>query len=388
MPGLVPGIHVFPAHSASKTWMAGTSPAMTSTWGVGMTKFALALLAATVFAGAASAQTSSDKSVVRLDPALDALVSPDAKLELVRGDFGFTEGTTWVSQGSSGYLLFSDIPANVVYKMSPDGKQLSVYLERASSDTEMHPWRWGFVQNNGKDKNDPKYEEYPLIGSNGLALDKQGRLVIATWAGRSIVRVEKNGKRTVLADSYEGKRFSGTNDIVVKRDGAIYFTDMYGGLRLREKDPHKELDFNAVYMWKDRKLTLVVKDVPNTNGLAFSPDEKILYVNGSFDRYVKAYDVKPDDTLTNGRMLIDMHDDPARGITDGLRVDLKGNLWETGPGGVWIITPDGKHIGTIKTPELAANVEFGDRDHKTLYIAARTGIYKIRLNVAGIPAGN
>ena len=226
-----------------------------------------------------------------------------------------------------------------------------------------------------------------MIGSNGLALDKQGRLVIATWAGRSITRVEKNGTRTVLADRWEGKRFGGTNDLTVKKDGAIYFTDTYGGLRLRAQDPHKELDHNSVFMWKDGKLSLVIQDIPNTNGLAFSPDEKILYVNGSADRYVKAYDVKPDDTLTNGRMLIDMHDDPAKGITDGLRVDVKGNLWETGPGGIWIITPEGKHIGTIKTPELSANVEFGDPDHKTLYVAARTGIYKIRLKTAGIPAG-
>jgi gluconolactonase len=340
------------------------------------------MLLSTVIA-TASAQSSS---VIRLDPALDALVSPDAKLELVRGDFGFTEGTVWVTQGRLGYLLFSDIPANVVYKMSPDGKDLSVYVER-SANSGMHPWRWGFVQNNGKDKSDPAYEEYPMIGSNGLALDRQGRLIIATWAGRSLVRIERNGERTVLADSYDGKRFGGPNDVVVKRDGAIYFTDTYGGLRLREKDPHKELDFNAVFMWKDGKLTLVVKDVPNTNGLAFSPDEKILYVNGSFDRYVKAYDVKSDDTVASGRMLIDMHDEPARGITDGLRVDVHGNLWETGPGGIWIITPDGKHLGTIKTPELAANVEFGDPDHKTLYVAARTGIYKIRLKTAGIPAG-
>jgi gluconolactonase len=163
--------------------------------------------------GAASAQTS-DKSVIRLDPALDALVSPDAKLELVRGDFGFTEGVTWVPQGRSGYLLFSDIPANVIYRMSPDGKDLAVHLERAAGSGP-HPWRWGFVQNNGKDPKDPKYEEYPMIGANGLALDRQGRLVIATWAGRSIDRIEKNGKRTVLADRWEGKRFGGTNDVVV-----------------------------------------------------------------------------------------------------------------------------------------------------------------------------
>jgi len=177
-----------------------------------------AILAATLVA--ANAQTSADKAVVRLDPALDALVSPDAKLELVRGDFGFTEGVTWVPQGRSGYLLFSDIPANVIYKMSPDGKDLSVHVERAAGSGP-HPWRWGFAQNNGKDPKDPKYEEYPMIGANGLALDRQGRLVIATWAGRSIDRIEKNGKRTVLADRWEGKLFGGTNDVVVKRDGAI-----------------------------------------------------------------------------------------------------------------------------------------------------------------------
>src|SRR3984893_1571999 len=181
-------------------------------------KVALTLLASIV-AGSAFAQTSSDKSVIRLDPALDALVSSDAKLELVRGDFGFTEGVTWVPQGRSGYLLFSDIPATVIYTMSPDGKALSVQVERAAGSGP-HPWRWGFVQNNGKDPKDPKYEEYPMIGANGLALDRQGRLVIATWAGRSIDRIEKNGKRTVLADRYEGKRFGGTNDLVVKKEGA------------------------------------------------------------------------------------------------------------------------------------------------------------------------
>src|SRR5215470_2518490 len=137
-----------------------------------MRKFAIVTLA--VLATTAASAQSTDKAVVRLDPGLDALVSPDAKLELVRGDFGFTEGVTWVPQGNSGYLLFSDIPANVIYKMSPDGKNLSVYLERAASDTELHPWRFGFIQNNGKDPKDPKYEEYPMIGANGLALDRQG----------------------------------------------------------------------------------------------------------------------------------------------------------------------------------------------------------------------
>ena len=320
--------------------------------------------------------------VDRKDAALDQLIDPSLKPELVVGGFGFTEGTLWVPTSKrAGYLLFSDIPANIIYKWLPGQKNATVYMHRAGY-TGPDIWRVGFIQTNGKAKTDPLYEEFPMIGSNGLALDRQGRLVIATWGGRSIDRIEKGGRRTILADRWEGKRFGGTNDVVVRRDGSIYFTDTYGGLRLREKDPKKELDFNAVYMLKGGKLSLLIKDIQNTNGLAFSPDEKILYVNGSRDNFLKAYDVKPDGTLENGRMLLDMKD-KLPGITDGLRVDAKGNIWETGPGGVWVITPDGRHIGTIKTPELAANVEFGDPDRKTLYIGARTAIYKIRVKVAG-----
>jgi gluconolactonase len=334
--------------------------------------------------GLAQAQEQRAAPVQRLDPALDALIAPDAKLELVKTGFGFTEGAVWVPRGEAGYLLFSDIPANVIYMWNPLDDKVSVYLDH-SGYTGQDIWRVGFMQTNGKDKSDPKFEEFPMIGSNGLTLDREGRLIIATWAGRSIDRIEWDGKRTVLADRYDGKRFGGTNDVVVKNDDAIYFTDGFGGLRHTTSDPRKELDFNGVYMLKDGKVSLVIKDIPNTNGLAFSPDQKILYANGSRDRYVKRYDVLPDDTLSNGRMLIDMNNDPERGITDGLRVDIHGNLWETGPCGVWIITPDGKHIGTIPTPELAANVEFGDADRKTLYIAARTSIYKIRVKVPGLP---
>ena len=186
----------------------------------------------------ATAQKPSDRAVVRLDPALDALVSPDAKLEVVKGGFGFTEGALWVQKGKSGY-------------------------------TGQDIWRVGFIQTNGKDRNDPLFEEFPMIGSNGLALDRQGRLIIATWAGRSIDRIENNGKRSVLADRYEGKRFGGTNDVVVKKDGSIYFTDGFGGLRLREKDPKKELDFGGVYMLRNGKVSRVITDIPNTNGVAF-----------------------------------------------------------------------------------------------------------------------
>ena len=198
------------------------------------------------------------------------------------------------------------------------------------------------------------------------------------------MRIEEDGKRTMLADNWEGKRFGGPNDVVVKSDGAIYFTDTFGAFRLRDKDPRKELDFNAVYMWKDGKLSLVAKDMPSVNGLAFSPDEKYLYVNAGRDNYVNRYEVRADDTLANGKLFFDLRKATGGGVTDGMRVDTKGNLYETGPGGTWIISPEGKHLGTIRAPEVSTNIGFGDADKKTLYIAARTGIYKIRVNTPGI----
>src|SRR6266851_1607772 len=339
--------------------------------------------AASMLAGSLAFAQSANQAVVRLDPALDALVSPDAKVELVKGGFGFTEGPVWVQKGREGYLLFTDIPGNVIWKLTPQDGKASVYLSNVGYNGP-EVWRWGGIQNNGRERTDPQFEEFAMIGADGLTLDRQGRLIIATFAGRSLVRLESNGKRTVLADRYEGKRFNGPNDVVVKSDGAIYFTDTYGGLRLRDKDPRRELEFNAVFLWKDGKLTLLIKDMPNTNGLAFSPDEKYLYVNGSRDNYVKRYEVLADDTLANGKMFIDLSKETERGITDGLRVDVKGNLYETGPGGVWIISPEGKHLGTIRAPEQATNVGFGDADKKTLYIAARSGIYRIRVNTPGI----
>src|SRR6266852_6309466 len=192
------------------------------------------------------AQTPADKPVVKLDPSLDALISPDAKLELVKNDFGFTEGVVWVDQGDSGYLLLSDMYANVIYKVTPEGK-VSLYLDR-SGYTGYDIWRVGMPQPDANRK-----DVFFMIGSNGLALDRQGRLLIATWSGRSIDRIEKDGKRTILADRYEGKRFGGTNDLVVKKDGAIYFTDGLGGMRKGANDPAKELDQRGVFMLKDGK---------------------------------------------------------------------------------------------------------------------------------------
>lgn len=340
----------------------------------------IALITLIIVSSAANAQAPSDKSdkvVLRLDPALDALVSPNAKLEKVKGDFGFTEGTVWVQQGKSGYLLLSDMYANVIYKLTPDGR-VTLYLDH-SGYTKPDIWRVGMPE---PDPDRP--DKFYMIGSNGLALDNQGRLIIATWSGRSIDRIEKDGKRTVLADRYDGKRFGGTNDLVVKKDGAIYFTDGFGGLRGRDKDPSRELDFAGIFMCKDGKVTLAIRDIATPNGLAFSPDERYLYANGSQMKYVRRYKVQPDDTLTDSEMFIDMSSDKSPGITDGMKVDTKGNVYESGPRGLWVISPEGKHLGTILVPELVANLVFGDADAKTLYIAARTSVYKILVNTPGI----
>jgi gluconolactonase len=348
-----------------------------------MSRILTVAIATALATSAAIAQSPNNSSVVRLDAALDALVSSDAKVELVKGGFGFTEGPVWVQQGREGRLLFTDIPGNVIWSLMPDGKA-AVYLSQVGYNGP-EVWRWGGLQNNGRERTDPRFEEFPMIGANGLTLDPQGRLIIATYAGRSLMRIEKNGQRTVLADRYEGKRFGGPNDVVAKRDGAIYFTDGNGAYRLGNNDPRRELMSPAVYRWKDGKVTPAVTDMPGYNGLAFSPDEKYLYVNASVAKFVNRYEVRPDDSLANGKLFIDISKEPGQGITDGMRVDTKGNLYETAPGGgIWIISPDGKHLGTINVPEMPANLAFGDADKKTLYIAARTGIYRIRVNTPGI----
>src|SRR5579872_6615454 len=324
-------------------------------------------------------------AVVRLDPALDELVSPNAELQAVKSGFGFTEGLTWVQQGKTGYLLFSDIPANVVDKLTSDGT-VSVFVDQSGY---RGPWNGytmmtaGHLQNNGKDPKDPLFREYNMIGSDGLTLYPQGRLLICSFSGRSLDRIEKNGKRVVLADRFEGKRLNGPNDVVVKKDGAIYFTDTFSW-RLREKDPSTELPYMAVYMIKNNKMTLAIKDDdPSPNGLAFSPDEKYLYVTAPGST-LRRYDVQTDDTVTSGRLFFDLSvDKSAPGGPDGMRVDSKGNVWSSGPGGVWIISPEGKHLGTILIPERFANLSFGDADDKTVYIGGRTTIYKIRANVTG-----
>ena len=338
---------------------------------IGVLLFALAALLAGV---KLSAQNGGQ--IIRLDPALDALIPANAKIEKVADGFGFLEGPVWVHVSKPGYLIFSDIPANVIDKWDPQDGKVSVFLEK-SGFTGADPGDAGFQLNNG-------HAVVTLYGSNGITLDKQGRVTYCTHGDRDIVRVEKDGKRTVLADRFEGKRLNSPNDLVYKSDGSLYFTDPPFGLRKLADDPKKELPFAGVYLLAKGKLTVVNKDFPSPNGIAFSPDEKYLYVDDSFTKTYWRFDVQPDGTLTNKKLLIDASSSKEDGVPDGMKIDKQGNIYAAGPGGVWVMSPEGKHLGTIRPPENPANLAWGDTDAKTIYFTAVTGLYRLRVNIPGI----
>ncbi len=303
-----------------------------------------------------------DAKVERLDPALDAIVPAGAKIEKLAGGFQFIEGPLWMPEG---YLLFSDPNANAIYRWTPDG-QVSVFKTKS-----------GYA---GVD-----IAEYRQPGSNGLALDKEGRISINEHGNRRVTRLEKNGVLTVLADRYEGKRLNSPNDLVYKSDGSLYFTDPPFGLPKFYDDPRRELNHYGVYRLADGKLQLVSKDLLGPNGLAFSPDEKYLYVD-DWDvkkKVIMRYEVNTDGTLANGKVFVDATSIAGEQAWDGLKVDQQGNVYAAGPGGVWVISPAGKHLGTITAPETPANMAWGDEDGRTLYLTARTGLYRIRLSIPG-----
>jgi len=316
------------------------------------------------------AVSETPAEVIRRDAALDAIISPGAKIEKLAGGFLFTEGPIWVrrSDEADGYLLFSDPNNNVIYRWTQDG-QLSVFMTKSG-------YR-GF-----------DIGEYSQPGSNGLTLDKQGRLTINQHGNRRVVRMEKNGQLTVLADNYEAKRLNSPNDLVYKSDGALYFTDPPFGLPKFFDDPRKELPYSGVFRVSPdgTQVRLLTTDLKGPNGLAFSPDEKFFYVD-NWDperKIIMRYEVSPDGGLANGTVFFDMTAAEGEDALDGMKVDQKGNLYVSGPGGLWIISPEGKHLGTIVAPEHPHNFAWGDDDGKTLYLCAKTGLYRIRLNVARI----
>lgn len=310
----------------------------------------------------ATSGVETPAQVTRLDPALDAIVARDAKIEKLAEGFLFTEGPIWAPEG---YLLFSDPNNNTIYRWSDDDG-VSVFRTKS-----------GYT---GVD-----IGEYGQPGSNGLAFDPEGRLTINEHGNRRVTRLERNGSLTILADRYDGKQLNSPNDLVYKSDGSLYFTDPPFGLPQVFKDPRKETPYSGVYRWSDGTLQLLTTDVTGPNGLAFSPDEKYLYL-GNWDekrKTVTRYDVKPDGALANGSVFFDMTSAPGDDAIDGLKVDQQGNVYVSGPGGLWILSATGKHLGTIVGPEHPHNFAWGDADGKTLYMTAQTGLYRIRLGVPG-----
>ena len=309
--------------------------------------------------------TNTGGRIDKFDRGLDAIVSPTAKIKKLASGFQFTEGPVWVRDG--GYLLFSDPNANKIYRWSPDDGQVSVFRTKS-----------GYT---GVD-----IGEYKQPGSNGLTIDRDGRLTINEHGNRRVTRLEKNGVLTVLADRYAGKRLNSPNDLVYRSDGALFFTDPPFGLPKTFTDDRKELPYSGVYCLKNGKLKLLTKELSGPNGIAFSPDEKYLYV-GDWDekhKVVMRYEVDADGNLSNGKVFYDMTKAPGEDAIDGIKVDRQGNLYVSGPGGLWILSPQGKHLGTIVAPEHPHNMTWGDEDGKTLYLAAQTSIYRIRLNIPGI----
>ena len=316
--------------------------------------------------GAASEQEDSALGkIVRLDPRFDRLVPRGATLEKVAGGFAWVEGPAWNRKG--GYLLFSDIPNNAVFKWQ-DGAGISLFL-KPSGYTGAAPFQ-------GREP-----------GSNGLTFDPAGRLVLCEHGDRRISRVEEDGSKATLVDRYEGKRLNSPNDLVFASNGDLYFTDPPFGLPKAFDDPQKELDFSGVYrLSRSGTLTVLTKEIRAPNGIALSPNEKTLYVsNADPNRAVwLAFDLKGDGTIGSSRVFFDATawTKTKKGVPDGMKVDKDGNLFAAGPGGIHIFTPDGSHIGSFERGGLTSNAAWGD-DGSTLYVTADKAVYRIRLNTKG-----
>ena len=291
------------------------------------------------------AQASSFRVITTKQNNLEQILTPKAQVEKIAGGFEFTEGPVWHPDG---FLLFSDIPANTIYKWQPE-QEIKIFRQ-------------------------------PSGNANGNTLDLLGRLITAEHGNRRLSLTEQDGQLVTLVSNYQGKRLNSPNDLVVKSDGSIYFTDPPYGI----KPEQEELGFYGVYrLATNGKLTLLVDDFIRPNGIAMSPDETKLYVNDSEKGHIRVFEVKSDGTLENGQLFAKLKPPSQEGAADGMKIDIQGNVYSTGPGGIWIFSPNGDLLGIIKTPEAPANIAWGDRDYKTLYITARTSLYRIRLQIPG-----
>lgn len=278
-------------------------------------------------------------------PEFSKLVAPDAKLETVATGFGFTEGPLW---DAAGFLYVSDEELNRLFRVYPDGR---------------------------------KEELLSLGDPDGNTFDRQLRLLDCASVLRAIIRVGADGKYTVVADRFEGKRFNSPNDVVIGPDGAVYFTDPT--LDLPKGEP-QEIPFQGVYRVNDKgEVRLLTKDLSQPNGLAFSPDGKRLYVDDSERRNIRVFDFTPDATLANGRLFGEEPGGKGEGVPDGMKVDEAGDLYVTGPKGIWVWNAQGRHLGTIVLPEQPANLAWGDADYRTLYVTATHSVYRLRTLIRG-----
>ena len=301
-------------------------------------------------------------SIERVDPAFEALVPQGAKIEKLAGGFVFTEGPVWDQRGNR--LYFSDLRSNAIHTWS-DEEGLDTFLQPVFEGQAAHE----------------------SVGSNGLTIDQQGRLLLMEHGNRLVSRLETNGSRTILAHSYGFSRLNSPNDSVWHSSGWLYFTDPSYGLAELESDPLRELDFNGIYKLypETGELELLEKNQSRPNGIALSLDERTLYVANSdgSDKVWYAYDVNDAGELSNQRVFFDVNDQDIAGAADGMKIDVNGNIFATGPGGVWVFDSEGKHLGNINPPELPANVAWGG-DGSDLYMTARTGLYRISLTTQGV----
>lgn len=336
-----------------------------------MKRIAIVIAMAAMIGSTAHAQSVIEK----LDPALDSLVAPDTKVEvLVRDEYGFFEGPVWHHGREGDFLTFSDLVRNQVERLNPQTHTVTTYLDdiwKGKDDSSAISF----------ERNGMKFVQ---IGPNGETLDKQGRLVFTAMGSGRIMRREPDESVTVLADKYEGRHLNAPNDLVIRSDGAVYFTDIRKSSVTRDETPPEGVPHTGVYMLKDGKLALLDGALDTPNGIAFSPDERVLYVNDIRPKKVYAYDVRPDGTTANRRLFIDMTGDNRPGAPDGMKIDVRGNVWDSGPAGIWIVSPAGRHLGTILTPERLSNLAWGDADAMGLYTTSGTMITHIRTKIAGI----